>query len=161
MKNFRRLIKRIGLYPPYLGMGIRLHSHADDFTRFDVQLVERWYTRNLFGTHFGGSLFAMSDPFYVFIITLNFGRGYIIWDKSAEIDFVKPAKGTITGIFEIDKDTLTAMQSDVDDAGKRTFHFSTELRDEDGQTVARVRKEVYVRSKARQSSSENNAGDKA
>ncbi len=145
--KFAKLIRKINIYPPYLGMGIRVASFSDDFTRFEVQLRPRWYTRNLFGTHFGGSLYAMADPFFVFIVTMNFGRGYVVWDKSASIDFLKPAKGTITGIYEIGLERLEEMRAEVDALGKSTFHFEAELLNESGETVARVSKEVYVRAK--------------
>jgi acyl-coenzyme A thioesterase PaaI-like protein len=146
--KFGNIIRKINWYPPYLGMGVRVRSYRDDFTRFEVELRARWYNRNLFGTHFGGSLYAMSDPFFVFIITSNLGRGYIVWDKSAAIDFLKPASGTILGIFEINKDRLAEIRAEVDQLGKNTYHFEADLVDEAGQTVARVKKEVYVRSKA-------------
>jgi acyl-coenzyme A thioesterase PaaI-like protein len=145
--RFATLIRRVNLYPPFLGMGIRVRSRNEDFTRFEVELRERWYTRNLFGTHFGGSLYTMADPFFVFIVAVNFGRGYVVWDQSASIDFLKPAKGTITGIFEIEKTELEAMRKDVDRHGKRTFQFTAPLVDEAGVTVAEVRKVVYARAK--------------
>ena len=150
MKNpkFGRLIRKINWYPPYLGMGIRVRRVSEDFTRFEVELKARFYNRNLFGTHFGGSLYAMSDPFFVFIVTMNLGKGYIVWDKSAAIDFLKPAKGTILGVFEIDKERLAEIQSEVDKLGKNTYHFEADLVDEEGLVVARVAKEIYVRSKA-------------
>ncbi|MFK7887943.1 MAG: DUF4442 domain-containing protein [Gammaproteobacteria bacterium] len=145
--KFETLIRRINLYPPYLGMGVKMRCHNQGFTRFEVELRARWYNRNLFGTHFGGSLFAMSDPFYVFIVTLNFGGDYIVWDKSACIDFLRPAKGTILGVFEIAPSRLETMRAEVDRLGKSTFHFETDLNDEAGTAVARVTKEVYVRAK--------------
>jgi acyl-coenzyme A thioesterase PaaI-like protein len=141
------LIRKVNLYPPFLGMGIRMRKHSDDFTRFEVELREHWYNRNLFGTHFGGSLYAMADPFYVFIVTINFGKGYVVWDKSAEIDFLKPAAGTILAVFEISSDELAQMRRVVDERGKSTFHFATDLCNASGEAVARVRKEVYVRRK--------------
>jgi len=145
--KFRRLIKRINLYPPYLGAGIRMKSFSDDFTRFEVELRSRWYNKNLFGTHFGGSLYAMSDPFFVFIVTLNLGRDYIVWDKSAAIEFLKPAEGTILGVFEISQDQLESIRVEVNELGRNTYHFETDLIDEAGIAVARVSKEIYVRSK--------------
>lgn len=150
MKNPKsaKLIKKVNLYPPYLGMGVRVKSYRDDFTRFEVELRARWYNRNLFGTHFGGSLYSMADPFFVFIITMNLGSGYIVWDKSAAIDFLKPAKGTILGIFEVSRERLEEIRTEVDALGKNTYNFEADLVDEAGQAVARVRKEVYVRSKA-------------
>ena len=150
MKNpkFARLIRRINWYPPYLGMGIRVTDYNDDFTRFVVELRARWYNRNLFGTHFGGALYAMADPFFVFIVAMTLGRHYIVWDKSAGIEFLKPATGTITGVFEISPERLAEIKADVDVRGKNTYHFEVDLTDESGQTVARVSKEVYVRAKA-------------
>ncbi|MDJ0708975.1 MAG: YiiD C-terminal domain-containing protein [Woeseiaceae bacterium] len=145
--RFAKLIKKVNIYPPYLGMGIRMRSFSDDFTRFEVELRPRWYTRNLFGTHFGGSLYAMADPFFVFIVTMNFGKGYVVWDKSAAIEFLKPATGRITGVFEIPPARLQAMQAEVDMLGKNTYHFEADLVNETGDVVARVTKEIYVRAK--------------
>lgn len=81
-------------------------------------------------------------------MTSHLGSGYIVWDKSAAIEFLKPAKGTILGIFEISKDRLEEIRVEVYELGKNTYHFEADLVDEAGKTVARVSKEVYVRSKA-------------
>lgn len=143
--DFRRLIKLVNWYPPYLGMGVRVRSHREDFTRFEVELRARWYNRNLFGTHFGGALYSMSDPFFVFIVAANLGDDYIVWDKAACIEFLKPAKGTITGIFEISIERLEEIRDEVKELGRNTYPFENELLNEDGVAVARVKKEVYVR----------------
>ena len=145
--KFRQLIRRVNLYPPYLGMGIRMRSFSEDFTRFEVELRARWYNRNLFGTHFGGCLYSMADPFYVFIVTMNLGGGYIVWDRSAQIDFLRPARGTITGIFEIGRERLEQIRAEVDALGKKVYRFETDLTDASGQAVAHVTKDVHVRSK--------------
>ena len=146
--KFAKLINKINLYPPFIGMGIRVRSRNDDNTRFVVELRARWYNRNLFGTHFGGALYAMSDPFYVFILALNLGSRFIIWDKSARIKFLKPAKGTIRGVFEIDRQCLAEIHDEVGAVGKNTYQFETNLVDENGVVVAQVEKEVYVRMKS-------------
>lgn len=150
MKNrkFEKLIRKVNWYPPYLGMGIRVDSVSDDFRRFEVALRQAWYNRNLFGTHFGGCLYSMCDPFYVFIVAMNLGKNYIVWDKSAGIEFLKPASGTIRGIFKIDAAQLQQIRDEVDEIGKNTYHFETELTNEQGEAVARVSKEVYVRRKS-------------
>jgi len=153
--KFARLIKRINWYPPFLGMGIHVKPPNKDLTRFEVQLKPKWYTRNLFGTHFGGSLYAMSDPFFVFIVTMNLGSDYIVWDKSAEIDFIRPAKGIISGVFEISSTRLDEIRKQVDEQGKNTYHFTVDLIDEEQQVVAKVIKEVYVRKKRRQKPHKN------
>jgi uncharacterized protein DUF4442 len=56
------LIRFLGLYPPYLGAGIRVTRVSHDFREIDVQMGLRWWNRNYVGTHFGGSLYSMIDP---------------------------------------------------------------------------------------------------
>ena len=147
--KFASVLRKINWYPPFLGMGIKVCSFRDDFSRFEVELRNRWYNRNLFGTHFGGSMFAMTDPFFVFIIATNLGDDYIVWDKAASIEFLIPAKGTISAVFELTKAELADTKRLVDELGKKTFHFDVLLHDEQQQVVARVQKEVYVRTKSR------------
>lgn len=79
--KFGKLIRKINWYQPFLGMGIKVVSYSDDFRRFEVALRAKWYNRNLFGTHFGGSLYAMSDPFFVFIVTTNLGNDYEVYAR--------------------------------------------------------------------------------
>ena len=81
-------IKLINYYPPYLGAGIKVRNISDDFSTIDVVMKMRWWNKNLFGTHFGGSLSSMTDPFFVFILMMNLGKSYIVWDKSSKIEFV-------------------------------------------------------------------------
>jgi len=54
----------INLWPPFLGAGIRIQRIAPDMKAIDVEMKLRWWNANYVGTQFGGSLFAMTDPFY-------------------------------------------------------------------------------------------------
>jgi len=65
-----------------------------------VQMKKRRYNSNAFGTHFGGSLYAMCDPHYVLLLVALLGPDYMIWDKAATIEFLKPGRGTVTAVFE-------------------------------------------------------------
>ena len=147
IRYFKKLIKFINFYPPYVGAGIKLKYHSPDFTHFKVQMKLRWYNKNLIGTHFGGSLYAMCDPFYVFILVANLGENYIIWDKAASIDFVRPGKGRVEVTFQISPEELRSIKEEVDRKGKGIFSFHTEVVDEENKPVARLDKQVYVRRK--------------
>lgn len=140
-------MRRISLYPPYLGAGISLKKHNSDFTCFEVELKIKWYNRNLFKTHFGGSIYAMSDPFFVFIILNFLGSGYIVWDKSAKIDFLKPGKGTVKGIFKIEEEKLIEIKKEIDLIEKKTYFFNAEIKNSDNEIIAKIKKEIYIRKK--------------
>ena len=85
--NLRR---GMNLWPPLLFAGVRILHIAPDFKRVTVQMKLRWFNRNYVGTHFGGSLYAMTDPFYMLMLMKNLGRRYYVWDYSADIRFLKP-----------------------------------------------------------------------
>ena len=146
-KKIKRLIRRVSWYPPYLGAGIKLKKVNKDFTRFEVEMKMTWYNRNLFGTHFGGSLYAMSDPFFVFIVLNYLGKDYVVWDKSAKIKFLKPGKGTVKGVFEIKEEELLKVKKETDIEEKKTFFFSAEITNDKDERIATVEKEIYVRKK--------------
>ncbi len=137
----------INWYPPFLFSGIRVIDYADDFSRFRTRLKLTWYNRNLIGTAFGGSLYSMCDPFFMFIILIQLGEEYIVWDKHANIEFVKSGKGTVYAEFQLSSEEIAEIKTAVDRDGKGVFDFICEVRDGDANTVAKVRKGVYVRRK--------------
>lgn len=141
------LIKNIHFYPPYLGAGISLHSVNEDFTHFVVKMKLRWYNKNLFKIHFGGSLYAMCDPFFVFIILQNLGNEYFVIDKSAKISFKRPGKTDVTATFHISQERIAEIKQEIDEIGKKSYFFQTEVIDKEGNVVAEVEKEIYVRKK--------------
>lgn len=147
LKRFKRLIGLLNFYPPYLFSGIKIIERNEDFTFFRVRLRLTWYNRNLVGTAFGGSLYSMCDPFFMFILFVNLGDEYIVWDKAAHVDFVKPGKGTVFASFSLSQLQIAAVKSEVDQAGKGIFKFPCEVVDQQGQTIARLEKSVYVRRK--------------
>jgi acyl-coenzyme A thioesterase PaaI-like protein len=137
----------LNIWPPFLFAGIRVRALSDDFRHARVELRQHWYNRNFVGTHFGGSLFAMTDPFWMIMTMQALGGGYIVWDKAAEIEFVKPGRGKVAAEFRLDDGVLEHIRNATADGGKYLHWFDTDVIDNDGDIVARVRKQVYVRRK--------------
>jgi Domain of unknown function (DUF4442) len=85
------MIRLLNLYPPYIGAGVRVKT-SPDLRTFEVRMRLRWWNRNVEGTHFGGSLYSMCDPFFMMILIEALGGGYVVWDKSATIRFRRPRR---------------------------------------------------------------------
>jgi len=142
------LRRGMNLWPPLLFAGIRIRHIGDDFRVVDVELRERFYNRNYVGCHFGGSLFAMTDPFWMMMVMRNLDRSYTVWDKSATIDFLRPGRGTVRAEFrltEADLDDIRANTA-VEDA-RYLKTFSVDILDRDAAAVARVTKTLHIRRK--------------
>jgi acyl-coenzyme A thioesterase PaaI-like protein len=145
---FRRpiLLKQyLNFYPPWIGAGIRVRRISKDFREIDVALRMRPGNGNAFGTHFGGSLYAMCDPLYVLMFVTTLGEGYLVWDKSARIEFVKPGRGTLTAKFRLSEADIAAAKEATASGAKYLPRFAVEVVDADGNVVARVEKELYIR----------------
>lgn len=137
----------INWYAPYLGAGIKVTDANDSLTRFEVSMKQTRWNTNIVGVHFGGSLYSMCDPFYMWILMENLGKDYIVWDKAASIRFRRPGRGTVKAVFEISPETIQAIREEIHLVGKKDYHFHTVITDESGTTVAEVEKVVYVRKK--------------
>lgn len=137
----------MNFWPPFLFSGIRVTGIAEDWRSARVELRMRPWNRNYVGTHFGGSLFAMTDPFWMVLIKECLGRDHYVWDRAAQIDFVKPGRGTVHAAFAIDEQTLEAILAATANGDKYLHWFATDIVDDAGDVVAKVRKQLYVRRK--------------
>lgn len=137
----------MNLWPPFLGAGIAIRDISADWRSCTVELRHLPWNRNYVGVHFGGSLFAMTDPFWMMMVLHNMGPGYIVWDKAAEISFVKPGRGALRCDFRLSMESIDDLRSRADARGKATTWFQVDIKDASGDVVAEVRKEVYVRAK--------------
>jgi acyl-coenzyme A thioesterase PaaI-like protein len=139
----------MNLWPPLLFAGIRVLRLSDGERYARVRLRQHRWNRNYVGTHFGGSLFAMVDPFWMLLVMRALGREFIVWDKAGEIEFVRPGRGDVFAEFRLTDEHLDALRRDVERDGKALMWFDTDVVTAEGELVAHVRKQVYVRGKDR------------
>jgi hypothetical protein len=141
------VLKLINFWPPFLGSGIRVKKISPDLTSVDVEMKMRFWNKNYVGSHYGGSLFSMTDPFLMLMLINNLGRDYIVWDKVASIRFKKPGKGTVRAHFQITPEEIESIRLQADQGAKVEPVFQVLVLDESGAVVAEVKKTLYVRRK--------------
>ena len=142
------MLKRlINLWPPFLGAGIRVLHISDDFRQAEVMLKLGLSNRNYVGVHFGGSLYAMTDPFYMLLLMRSLGPDYVVWDKAGHIDYLQPGRGRVYARFTLDDATLATIRAATAHGDKYLPELTVDVVDEHGQVVAQVRKTLYVRRK--------------
>jgi hypothetical protein len=146
--NWRaKLISFWNFWPPFLGSGIQIKKVADDFRYMKVVLKKRWWNGNYVGTSYGGSMFSMTDPFYMVMLLRNLGKGYIVWDKAASIQYLKPGKTDLTAVFHLGDEDLKSIRAGLDENGKTLWTRTIDILDNDNQIVAKVEKVLYIRKK--------------
>ena len=145
--NSPALRRAVNFWPPFLGAGIRVEHVAPDMKSVDVEMKLRWWNANYVGTHYGGSLFAMTDAFYMLMLMANLGSDYIVWDKAASIRYRRPGRGTVRAEFRLSDNQLDDIREKLKTLPKYEPRFKVEVKDEQGTLIAEVEKLLYVRRK--------------
>lgn len=143
-KTMKRLLN---LYPPYLGAGIKVENISQNWNEIRVSMAVRWYNRNAVGTHFGGSIYSMIDPHIMLILMKRLGPDYWIWDKSADIDFIKATKKKITAHIFISDEEIEKIKTLASTGQKQLPQFTIDIIDSDQELIARVNKVIYIKKK--------------
>jgi acyl-coenzyme A thioesterase PaaI-like protein len=147
-KAFQRHWRTVlNLWPPLLGAGIRVTRLEPGWREVDVEMKLRRWNRNYVGTHYGGSLYSMTDPFFMLMLIENLGRDYIVWDKSASIRFRKPGRGVVRASFRLSEDQIQEIRDALLSQEKVDRTFEVEVKEESGAVVAQVTKQLQIRRK--------------
>jgi hypothetical protein len=148
----RRLLKlypkfMFNLYPPLLGAGIRITHISADWRELDVEMKLRSWNANYVGTQYGGSLYSMTDPFFMVMLIGILGRDYVVWDKSAAIRFRKPGRGTVYAKFRITEEQVADIRSALKTEEKIEQEFPINVTDAQGEVIAEVKKLLHFRNR--------------
>ncbi len=140
-------MKLINIWPPFLGAGIRVKDYRSDFSYILVQMKSHFWNKNYVGSHYGGSIYSMTDPFYMLMLIKILGKDYIVWDKSAKIRYRKPAKGTVYARFELSLEQITDIKGKVETGMKDEPCFHIQVTDAEGSVVAEIEKTLHIKRK--------------
>lgn len=147
----------MNLWPPFLFAGIKVLDIEPEFRGATVELRLHALSRNYMGTQFGGSMFSMTDPFWVVLLINRLGPGYVVWDKRAEVEYYTPGRTHVRSTFKV-TDELVEEIRDAAAGGERVLTWvHNDIVDAHGNVVATIRRQLYVR----RTPDEQSAGDRA
>lgn len=134
-------------YIPYFGASIKTTLLDLDAGIVQVEMPLNVFNRNAVGTQFGGSLYAMVDPFYMLLLMHQLGHDYVVWDKAANINFISPGRGRVSARMELSKDEVQLIRELAANNKPVLRTYPVEIYGEDGKLVAHVEKVLYIRRK--------------
>lgn len=136
---------RINTYAPYLGAGIKIEHINFDQGLCVVTMPLTTLNKNIVGTQFGGSLYSMTDPFYMLMLMHQLGSSYVVWDKSSHIEFVAPGHSKVTARMKISSSEVATIQELAKDGDAVFREYVTDIVDEQQKVIATVTKTLYIR----------------
>lgn len=135
---------RFNLFPAFWGTGAKVTYISEDMRTIRIKLPLNFRTKNIYGTLFGGAMYAAIDPIYPILIKVGLGSGYIIWDKSGAIRYRKPGRSALFAECSMSDQDLAALKVRLETESSVDVEREIELADAAGVVHAVVQKTIYV-----------------
>lgn len=137
------------LSPMYRRSTARVKYVSDDLKIVRIKIPISYKNKNYIGSIFGGSLFSAVDPIPMIQLMTIFKEEYIVWDKSAQIRFKRPAKENMYATFEFTKEEIEDIQRKVQENKEVEHPKTTLITNKNGDIVyCEVTKLIYIADKA-------------
>lgn len=158
---WRARMVRMGfnLHPAFRGTGGRVEHVAPDLSHIRIRLPLSWRTRNVVGSIYGGSLFAVTDGLHPMMLMAALGEDVIVWDKAASIRYRKPGYSTLYADFSLDADEVATIRAALNESPELDRTYQVELKDSHGTVHTVVERTVYIADK-KHYREKNAGGDK-
>lgn len=136
------------LSPMYRRTTAKILDISEDLSKIRIKLPISYKNRNYVNSIFGGSMFAAVDPIPMVQLINLLGDDYVVWDRSAEIVFKRPAREDLYAEFVYSAEEVAAIRQRV--AAEREIDLIkvTQLTNQAGSRVyCEVQKTIYVADK--------------
>ncbi|WP_420320656.1 PaaI family thioesterase [Flagellimonas sp.] len=137
------------LSPMYRRSTGRITLISEDLLTITMKLPISYKNRNYVNSIFGGSMFSAADPIPMVQLINLLGPDYVVWDKSAEIFFKRPARETLYAEFQYTLKELQEIKAKVAQQNELEIIKTTNLTNKDKSKVfCHVKKTIYIADKA-------------
>ncbi|MNY43470.1 hypothetical protein D3C86_1784310 [compost metagenome] len=92
-------------------------------------------------------MFAAVDPIYMVMLIRILGPGYVVWDKSAAIRFLKPGRSTLRAQFTLAEAEIQEIKRLAAEGSAVNRTYRVALVDGEGTCCAEIDKTIHIRRK--------------
>ena len=137
------------LSPMYRRSTGRITSVSKDLLQIQMKLPISYKNRNYVNSIYGGSMFSAVDPIPMVQLINIIGDDYVVWDKSAEIFFKRPAREDLYTNFAYSLEELEDIKKRVASENEIEIVKTSLLTDKNKtKTYCEVHKTIYIADKA-------------
>tara|TARA_Y100000590_G_scaffold470538_1_gene666148 strand:- start:2532 stop:3062 length:531 start_codon:yes stop_codon:yes gene_type:complete len=137
--------KMLEFYPPFFFMGLKIKDVSPDYRRIVVTVPVRWYSKNMYGTLFGGFIAAACDPLPALLCQRIF-PGVQAWTQGFSIEFLKPGRKQLRIEVHISEAQVQEIYETLkNQSGKCSYEFQFDVVDKRNHLIARVKNTVFMR----------------
>ncbi len=122
---------------------------SPDLLYVKIKLPLNWKNKNYVNSIFGGSMFSAVDPIPMVQLINLIGEDFVVWDKSAEVNFKRPAKETLYADFIYTNEELEEIKQRIEKENEIEIIKTTLRTNKDKSIVhCEIKKTIYIANKS-------------
>ncbi|OCK44311.1 DUF4442 domain-containing protein [Tenacibaculum soleae] len=122
---------------------------SEDLFNVKVKIPISYKNKNYVGSVFGGSLFSATDPIFMIQLMNILGNDYVVWDKSANIKFKRPARETSYVDFVFTVNEIQQIKERVKNEQEIDLQKEINITNKEASVIyAEVSKTIYIANKS-------------
>lgn len=133
--------------PMYSRSTAKVIEVSDDLLRVKVKIPLSWKNKNYVGSIFGGSLFSATDPIYMIQLIQILGDDFVVWDKSTNIRFRRPARADSYAEFIFSEEEIENIKSQVAEKQQIDYTKPLIITDANKTVFVELEKTLYIADK--------------
>lgn len=137
------------LSPMYRRSTGRIIYTSEDLHQVTIRIKLSWKNKNYVNSIFGGSMFSAVDPIPMVQLINILGEDYVVWDKRAGVQFLRPAKEHLYADFTYSEQDIATIKEQVSTQKEIEWKLTTQLTNKAQDKVfCEIEKTLYVADKA-------------
>lgn len=133
--------------PMYSRSTAKIIVVSEDLHSVKIKIPLSYKNKNYVGTIFGGSLFSATDPIFMIQLIQILGNNFVVWDKSSNIFFLRPANKDAFVTFLFTAEEIENIKNDVTLNGEINIIKHLDIASNEGVVFAKVQKTIYIATK--------------
>lgn len=133
--------------PMYRRSTAKLILVSDDIHHVKIIIPLSYKNKNYAGTIFGGSLLSATDPIYMIQLIQILGHEYVVWDRSSNIKFKRPANEDAFVDFIFLPEEINKILNEVSANGEIDIVKKLNIVSKNNTVFAEVEKTIYISTK--------------
>lgn len=134
--------------PMYRRSTGRITEVSKGLLKVKIRIPLSYKNRNYVGTIYGGSLYSATDPIYMVQLINILGNEYVVWDKSAKINYRRPAKKVAFATFEFTKQEIVNIQERVAKENEIDLVKDLHITGPNNEVYCELSKVIYIANKS-------------
>lgn len=144
-KDPKTLIEHFYSLPSTANTGAKVTHISETLDHVSITIPLNEQTQNFMGIVYGGIMYSATDAIYLTMLWYRLGLDYMLVDKCADVQYLRPGLGNLTVDFHLPEETVQSIIDELKESKSTLREFVIDIKDDKQKSVCKITKSIYIR----------------